>query len=100
MSKHDQYMTLSDGREVLVDYEVDCYGSEPSGMYGDPEHYDPGSGPELHIERIRLAADGSSDDEIVLPDEDRWKLEATIAENPDWWMPDNDGADDYRDYDD
>lgn len=94
--KHDREMTLADGREVLIDYVVESLGSDPSGLSGPPENYDPGSGPELYIERVRLAADGTSDEEIILPDEERWKLEQEIAENPDWWMPDDDGPDDWR----
>lgn len=95
MSKHDQHMTLSDGREVLVDYTVDCYGSEPSGMYGDPEHYDPGSGPELSVDG---AVDSETGEPIELDDAERGKLETTIAENPDWWMPSYDSPyeDDYE----
>ncbi len=93
-------MTLADGREVLVDYEVEHCGSEPSGMYGPPEDYDPGSGPELYITRVRLADDAAPDDPIELDDSERERLEGIIAENPDWWMPDDDYSDDYRDYDD
>lgn len=29
--EHDREMTLSDGREVLVDFTVESYGSDPSG---------------------------------------------------------------------
>lgn len=86
--KHDTVMTLADGREVLVDYVVDDYGSEPSGMFGPPEDYDPGSGPELHIEKITLT-DGP-DEPIEVSPEERERLETAIAENPDWWMPSDD----------
>lgn len=95
-SKHDREMTLSDGREVLVDYVVESYGSDPSGMFGPPEDYDPGEGPELYVERVRLAADGTSDEEILLGDDERERLETMIAENPDWWMP-GDYPDDHYD---
>lgn len=88
MAKHDTIMTLADGREVLVDYVVDDYGSEPSGMFGPPEDYDPGSGPELYIEKITLT-DGP-DEPIEVTQQERERLEATIAENPDWWMPSDD----------
>lgn len=86
--KHDHYMTLADGREVLVDYVVESHGSEPSGMYGPPENYDPGSGPELYVERATID-DGTKDGQPVeLDAAERERLEDIIAENPDWWMPD------------
>lgn len=94
--KHDHEMTLADGREALVDYEVEYLGSEPSGMFGPPEDYDPGSGPELYITGAVLA-DGSSDEPIELDDAERERLEGIIADNPEWWMPDDDGPDDWRD---
>lgn len=100
MAAHDREMTLADGREVLVDYEVESYGSEPSGMHGPPENYDPGSGPDLSITRVRLADDAAPNDPIELDDVERYRLENIIAENPDWWMPDDDYYDDHRNYDD
>jgi hypothetical protein len=90
-SKHDTVMLLTDGREVLVDYVVESYGSDPSGEYGPPENYDPGSGPELYIEKIVLL-DGP-DEPIEIAPEERERLEATIIENPDWWMPSDDDYD-------
>lgn len=93
-SKHDREMTLIDGRDVLVDYVVDSYGSDPSGMFGPPEDYDPGSGPELYVEAVTLI---ETEEKIEISDAERQKLEETIIENPDWWMPD---GDDYPDYGD
>lgn len=99
MSKHDQHMTLSDGREVLVDYDVESYGSDASGMYGPPEDYDPGSGPELYITAITLDGGSEKGVPVEVSQSERDDLEAEIASNPDWWMP-SDDPDDYRDYDD
>lgn len=89
--EHDRYMTLSDGREVLVDYTVESLGSDPSGMFGPPEDYDPGSGPELYVTKV-CHEDGT---EFSISDAERDRLETIIAENPDWWMPDYDGPEDY-----
>ena len=97
MSEHDREMELKDGRLVLVDYVVESLGSDPSGMSGPPENYDPGSGPELYITKIQLAE--GSDDEIVVTDEERWRLEAILCENSDWWMPSDDYEDDWWDHD-
>jgi hypothetical protein len=83
-------MTLSDGREVYVEYVVDDYGSDPSGMYGPPEDYDPGSGPELHIEKVSIDEGVGAVEIIGLPDAEIERLETEIAENPDWWLPDDD----------
>lgn len=92
--EYDQVMTLADGREVTVFYQIDDYGSDPSGMSGPPEDYDPGSGPELHIVSVH-EGDEADAPEIHISDEERYRLEDIIAENPDWWMPDYDGPDDY-----
>ncbi len=95
--EHDRHMTLADGREVLVDYTVESCGSDPSGMSGPPENYDPGEGPEIYVTKI---SDPESGIEIKISDEERGRLEGVIIDNPDWWMPDYDGPDDdYRDYD-
>lgn len=97
MSKHDQHMTLSDGREVLVDYEVESYGSDPSGMSGPPENYDPGSGPELYVTGATIDDGTPKGVPVVLTNAERERLEEEIASNPDWWMP---SGDDYpEDYD-
>lgn len=82
---HDTVMALADGREVLVDYVVDSYGSDASGLFGPPEDYDPGSGPELYIEKITLL-DGP-DVPLEVEDKERERLEQIIIDNPDWWMP-------------
>lgn len=89
--EHDRYMELSDGREVLVCFIVENYGSEPSGLSGPPENYDPGSGPELYIDKC-LLEDGT---EVKISDEERERLEQVIIDNPDWCMPDP--YDDYYD---
>ena len=85
---HDREMTLNDGRDVLVDYTVEDYGSEPSGMYGSPENYDPGSGPIIGIDKITI--DGI---EIEIDEAERYRLEDILVQNPDWWVPEYDGPD-------
>lgn len=94
MGEHDRYMTLSDGRDVLVDFVVESYGSDPSGLSGPPEHYDPGSGPELYVSKVVLAE--GPDTTIEITDAERERLEGILLENPDWYTPD---GDDYWDYD-
>ena len=86
--KHDSEMVLADGRQVLVDYVVDSYGSDASGMFGPPEHYDPGSGPELYVEKVTLSE--GPDVPIAITDEERDRLKGIIMQNPDWWMPSDD----------
>lgn len=94
--EHDREMTLSDGRVVLVCYTVESCGSEPSGLGGLPEDYDPGEGPELYVTSA-IADDGTEEGSPVeLSDAERERLETIIAESPDWWMPDPyDGWEDY-----
>lgn len=89
--EHDREMTLSDGREVLVDFTVESYGSGPSGMGGPPEYYDPGSGAELYITKVTLSE--GPDAPIEITDQERDRLETILLENPDWYEPD--GYDDY-----
>lgn len=96
-TEHDREMTLSDGREVLVDFTVDSYGSDPSGMYGPPEDYDPGSGAELYITKVVLSE--GPDAPIPITDDERERLETILLENPDWYTPDGYDDDDYWDYD-
>lgn len=43
---------LGDGEYVEIEVEFTLTGGSPeSGMSGPPEHYDPGSAPELEIDR-------------------------------------------------
>lgn len=41
---------VRDDQETEIDVEFSFIaGTEPSGMFGPPENYDPGSGPEIEI---------------------------------------------------
>lgn len=58
MGRHSYATTISFGGdtptaevEVEVSYEVD-FGTPESGRFGPPEHYDPGSGDEVHSIRL------------------------------------------------
>lgn len=47
------YYSVDFDLELRIEYSV-TLGTEPSGQYGPPEHYDPGSPDELEIASIRL----------------------------------------------
>lgn len=88
---------LRDDREteLCVDYTVSG-GEEPSGMFGPPEDYDPGSSPEVCIEEAWI--DGSDllgaayAIRINLTDKEQERFETEVCEDPDTW-------DYYDDYD-
>lgn len=73
MSRHDDGETThevydaarDDWIEVAVTYEI-TPGEEPRGLSGPPEHYDPGSGPEVHITATTFEGQpyGLSDEDI------------------------------------
>jgi hypothetical protein len=43
-----------------IDISIHSFGEAPSGLYGPPEFYDPGSGPDFTIYTIHLSLDGPS----------------------------------------
>jgi hypothetical protein len=75
--------------ELEVDYEVRG-GSEPSGMFGPPEHYDPGEPPEVTVTGAWLLADANNPDapEVELTDAERERFEQEVIEDPETWEPD------------
>lgn len=80
-------VTDDDAVEVQVDFTLRG-GAEPSGMFGPPEHYDPGEAPEITIEGAEILATG---EETTLTDAEVEKVETYILENLDQF----DGGDDY-----
>lgn len=89
---------LRDDREteVCIDYTVRG-GSEPSGMFGPPEDYDPGSPPEVEIDDAwieRVDSEGMAYTESVTLTDREWeRFELEVIEDPATWEPDDD-----RDY--
>lgn len=75
--------------ELEVDYEVRG-GSEPSGMFGPPEHYDPGEPPEVTVIGAWLLADANNPDapEVELTDAERERFEQEVIQDPETWEPD------------
>ncbi len=75
--------------EIEVEFEIYSVGQAPSGMCGPPEHYDPGSGPELAISRawIILKRPGETkwDDgpEVDLTEAERDRIEEELYGDPD-----------------
>ena len=69
-------------------------GTPASGHYGPPEHYDPGSGPEVDIEKVRPDPDPdptAPDIELTEPETERFIMEVCEAESE--YL--DDGPDDY-----
>lgn len=81
--EYDRWMELSDETDALITWAVSDYGSAPSGMWGPPEHYDPGSGPELYM----VSARDEDGRDVAISDEEAERLMGIIADNPDWWTP-------------
>jgi len=78
---HDTSWTIErDGEEidVLVEYSVDQYASEPSGMSGPPENYDPGSGWLFCILTDAVREDGLL---VALTEAEVDKIHGWLAEN-------------------
>ena len=91
--------TRDDGEtEVEITFSF-TPGSAPSGLSGPPEHYDPGSGPEIDIEAVRLDPDPDpSAPDVELTEAEIERFETWVAENEDDFL--DDGPDEYeRDYD-
>lgn len=70
--------------EILVEIQVDGWGSAPSGLFGPPEDYDPGDGMEFSILKAWLKSDEDKFDapEITLTDAERERIEIAFAEDP------------------
>jgi len=82
---YTQWITLADDTEAEITFAVHDYGTAPSGHYGPPEHYDPGSGPELYVT-------GAADEDgrpVELSEAETERLEYIILDNPDWRTPDD-----------
>lgn len=77
--------------ELEVDYEVRG-GSEPSGLFGPPEHYDPGEPSEVTVTGAWLLADASNVDapQVELTDAENERFEQEVIEDPATWEPDDD----------
>ncbi len=88
---------LRDDREteVCIDYTVRG-GECASGLHGPPEHYDPGSPPEVEIDDAwieRIDSQGAAYIENVkLTDKEVDRFECEVIEDPTTWEP-------YDDYD-
>jgi hypothetical protein len=87
--RHDLRLAVTDedGTElhvVTLRLEIGYTPGEPeSGRFGPPEHYDPGSGHEIWLERVqRLEADGS----VVEASEQEKAWAQTWVEKSDEWL--------------
>lgn len=86
---------LRDDREteVCIDYTVRG-GEGPSGLSGPPEHYDPGSPPEVEIDDAwieRVDDAGVAYAETVnLSDKEIERFELEVIEDPATWESDDD----------
>lgn len=81
---------IRDDRETELCAEYTVSGGEVlSGMYRPPEHYDPGSPPEVEIEECWI--DGSDllgaayAIRINLTDKEAERFEMEVIEDPDTW---------------
>lgn len=70
--------------ELKVEYEVHG-GSEPSGLFGLPEDYDPGEAPEIVITEAWLIDDDAS--RVTLTDAETERFETEVIEDPETWEP-------------
>lgn len=92
MPSRSRIFIRDDGEtELEVDYTFRA-GSAPSGMFGPPEHYDPGSAAEVEIEAAWLLADANKPDapRVKLTDAEAERFETEVNEDPATWEPDDD----------
>lgn len=89
--KHDSKWSLERGEEnidVIVDFTVDHWGSGPTGMFGPPEDYDPGSPAEIYVTKaVRI----DTSEEVKLTDAEEEAFCRWVEENADNWA-DSDAA--------
>lgn len=64
--------------EVEVTVHLKCieFSTKPSGQYGPPEFYDPGSGPDFELNYAMVSVENKSNgvDEVKLTDDLFWAL--------------------------
>jgi hypothetical protein len=89
-----RFFMRDDGEtEVEIDYTLHG-GSAPSGLFGPPEDYDPGSPPEVTVEAVWLVSERDQNEAVTtieLTDAEIERFEAEVIEDPATWEP----ADDY-----
>lgn len=77
---------VEDPVTVVLEMELTCtqHGEAPSGMFGPPEYYDPGCGPEFDLDEVRIllgeGKDGKPIGDIVLKAKQFDALFGTVAE--------------------
>lgn len=54
---------------LSLEMELNCtqFGEAPSGQFGPPEFYDPGSGPEFNLEEVRILLSNDVGDLTLKP---------------------------------
>ena len=90
MPSRSRIFIRDDGEtELEVDYTFRP-GSAPSGMFGPPEHYDPGEPAEVEIEAAWLLADANKPDapKVEVTDAEAERFEREVNEDPATWEPD------------
>lgn len=80
--------------DVQVEYGIEERGSPPSGLWGDPSNYDPGSATVLRLNPEAIMPDGSR---LTLTEAELDKIEQWLLENPDEY---DNSYDYYEGYDD
>lgn len=76
--RYDRPYLRKDGTEVMVEIEVDSWGSEPVTS-GPPEACDPGDPMEVHVERAWLEPHGTP---VDLTDEEKQEAEGAFCSDP------------------
>lgn len=77
--------------ELEVDYEISG-GSEPSGLFGPPEDYDPGEAPEVNITDAWRLADANDPNapRVTLTDAEAERFAEEVIADPATWEPEDD----------
>jgi len=91
MPTHTTYYQRPNGDEPDIEIEVDFEligGSDPSGLSGPPEHYDPGEAPEFVLIGAAIKSTG---EEVDLSAAEQDAVEADVMDR----LGDFDGRDDY-----
>lgn len=89
MTRNRIFLRDDQETELSVDYTISG-GSEPSGMFGPPEDYDPGSGWEVEIEGAWLLSESDKADaaQVELTEAERERFDNEANEDPASWETD------------
>ena len=91
MTRYRTFVRDDGETELEVEYTISG-GSEPSGLFGPPEDYDPGSAAEVVVTGAWLVADADKQDapRVQLTEAEYERFEIEVNQDPATWEVDDD----------